>query len=479
MKRLLLMMLILSLTACAKRRQAEEPGDEPTSGDEIVVPAAPYEGPERPEGLDEEDDGAKDGGGQEGPSLEPAPEDEDALLEEAIEENPWGATREEQCARPPLPELSESVKRAINEAVGYARNGAHDQARDALQRALREDPRAYPALYNLGVLSDRESRRSEAMEYYRRALAIVADYTPAVRGLALAHVANGAFPDAYALVDHLARNYRTNLELQALFVRVLTRNKRFDDAWSTARRALECDERHVPTLKALMELSFEQKRDELGESILEQALEIAPDDPELRFAHGELLEEKPGRTREAIEEFRRAVQLRPDYAQARMALGRQELGAGNYTDAIEHFSVADRVLPNSTEVRLSLADAYRGAGQWEEAKAILDGLLAKNPNLAQAHFNLGLMYQAPNFSLGDLDELAILKLARQSFTKYRDLMGSRIARDDPSAEYLAALGRRIQRIEDARRREEEEARRRELGEDAEEEEDEDEIFFFD
>lgn len=317
------------------------------------------------------------------------------------------------------------------------------------------------------------------MEYYRRALAIVADYTPAVRGLALAHVANGAFPDAYALVDHLARNYRTNLELQALFVRVLTRNKRFDDAWSTARRALECDERHVPTLKALMELSFEQKRDELGESILEQALEIAPDDPELRFAHGELLEEKPGRTREAIEEFRRAVQLRPDYAQARMALGRQELGAGNYTDAIEHFSVADRVLPNSTEVRLSLADAYRGAGQWEEAKAILDGLLAKNPNLAQAHFNLGLMYQAPNFSLGDLDELAILKLARQSFTKYRDLMGSRIARDDPSAEYLAALGRRIQRIEDARRREEEEARRRELGEDAEEEEDEDEIFFFD
>lgn len=476
MRKLLLLTIILSLTACAKRRGGDEPDEEPTSGGETVVPAAPYEGPERPDGLD--GDGADEG--DESPSLEPAPleEPEEDELEE-IEENPWGATREEQCARPPLPALSESTKRHINDAVAHARGGLHDEARASLQSALREDPRAYPALYNLGVLSDREGRMSEAMEYYRRALAIVRDYTPAVRGLALAHLSQGALPDAYALVDHLAREFRTNLELQALFVELLTRNKRYDDAWSTARRALECDERHVPTLKALMRLSFAQKRDELGESILEQALEIAPGDPELRFAHGELLEKEPGRTREAIEEFRKAVELRPDYAEARMALGRQELGAGNYNDAIEHFNVADRVLPNSIEVRLSLADAYRGAGRWEETKSILEGLLAKNPSLAAAHFNLGLMYQATNFSLGDLDELAILNLARKSFTAYRDLMGSKIARDDPSAEYLAALGRRIQRIEDARRREEEEARRREAGEDAEEEEDEDEVFFFD
>ncbi|NLE47759.1 MAG: tetratricopeptide repeat protein [Sandaracinaceae bacterium] len=479
MRVLLLLMLLLGLTACGKRRGADEPIEEPSAGGEIVVPAAPYEGPERPEELGDE---GKDGTG-EGSDVVPAPdpdesseEDED---EEEIDENPWGATREEQCARTPWPELRESTKRHINEAVDYARRGAHDEARSALQDALRDDPRAYPALYNLGVISEREGRRAEAMEYYRRALAIVSDYTPAVRGLALAHLAQGALPDAYALVDHLAREHRTNLELQALFVELLTRNKRYDDAWSVARRALECDERHVPTLKALMELSFAQKREELGESILRQVLEIAPNDAELRFAYGEFLEKQPGRTREAIAEFRRAVELRPDYAEARVALGRQELGAGNYNDAIEHLRVADRVLPSSTPVRLILADAYRGAGRWEEAKSILDGLLASNPNLAEAHFNLGLMYQAPNFKLGDLDELAILNLARKAFTTYRDLMGSRIARDDPSAEYLAALGRRIQRIEDARRREEEEARRREAGEDAEEEEDEDEIFFFD
>src|SRR5690554_8114868 len=120
MRVLLLLMLLLGLTACGKRRGADDPIEEPSAGGEIVVPAAPYEGPERPEGLGDE---GKDGT-EEGSDVVPAPdpdesseEDED---EEEIDENPWGATREEQCARTPWPELRKSTKRHINEEIGRA-----------------------------------------------------------------------------------------------------------------------------------------------------------------------------------------------------------------------------------------------------------------------------------------------------------------------------------------------------------------------
>jgi tetratricopeptide (TPR) repeat protein len=217
----------------------------------------------------------------------------------------------------------------------------------------------------------------------------------------------------------------------------------------------------VPTLKAVVRVSQAQGRTDLAESVLAQALAIRDADPELHFIQGQLFESKPGRVREAIEEFRRAVSLRPDYAEARMALGKLELAAGNYAEAVAHFETIDRVIPGSLQVKLNLADAYRSSRRWEEAQRLFDEVLKMNPSLPEAHFNLGLMYQTQGFSLHGMDELVALGKAKQSFNQYRSLMGAKLKRGDASEDYLTSINRRMQRLEEARRRSAEEVRRRE------------------
>ena len=68
------------------------------------------------------------------------------------------------------------------------------------------------------------------------------------------------------------------------------------------------------------------------------------------------------------------------------------------------------------------------------------------------------MYQEAGEEFPGLDALTSLQQAKQAFTRYRDLMGPRLPRDDPSAGYLENIDRQIQRIE---RRREREARQRE------------------
>ena len=97
--------------------------------------------------------------------------------------------------------------------------------------------------------------------------------------------------------------------------------------------------------------------------------------------------------------------------------------------------------------------------QWEKAKASFEKALSMESELPQAHFNLGLMYQSAGEDFPGLDALQALERAKQEFTRYRDQMGPRLPRDDPSTGYLEDLDRQIERT---RRRMEREARRREM-----------------
>jgi tetratricopeptide (TPR) repeat protein len=98
-------------------------------------------------------------------------------------------------------------------------------------------------------------------------------------------------------------------------------------------------------------------------------------------------------------------------------------------------------------VHLNLADAFRATKQWTQAKAAFDKALQMEPNLAQAHFNMGLMYMSAGAEFPNLDEIQSLQAARAEFTRYRGMMGPRLSRDDPSEGYLADLNRQIERTQ--------------------------------
>lgn len=374
-------------------------------------------------------------------------------------ESPWGATHAEQCRRPTRTPMSSKARKAFERGVRAAQANDVAAAREHFQDALKKDAGAYPALYNLGVLADRSGDERKALDYYRKSLSALADYEPAARGITTIEIRQGDVQGAVTFIEPIARDYRTNLEIQALYAEVLVDARRYDEAWMAARRALKCDERFVPALIALTKASRAQGRDELADSILDRAMAIDPNVAELYFLTGEKLKDEPGRLRDALQAYERAVQLRPDYAEARMALGIQLLAGGNYDDALSHFQAAEKLVPNVPAVHVNLGDAHRASQRWTDAQRAYLRALELESKLPEAHFGLGLLYLSAAGDFPGLDEIGALEKSVDEFKTYRAQMGPRLGRDDQSAEYLRDLDRMIQRAKRRIERDKERAAR--------------------
>ncbi len=361
-------------------------------------------------------------------------------------ESPWGApTAEQGRPLPPRRPMNGSARGAYAQGVQAAQRGDAQGAQRSFEQALSADGNAYKAAYNLGVMADRAGNERRALDYYRRALRVLPDYERAAQGIVTIHVRRGNIPDAIAFIEPLARQWVRNLHLQALYAEVLVHADRPDQALAAARTALRRDERFVPAMVAIIKASLKQGRTELAEAIIAQALEVDETNAELHYLKARMLLTEEGRMREALTELRRAVELRPDYAEARMALGIQFMAGANYTGALQQFQAAANLAPTLVAVHLNLGDAQRANKQWTAAKASFDRAISMQSNLPEAHFNLALMYMTAGADYPGQSNLESLRKAVNEFTQYRSMMGPRLDRDDPSEAYLEDLNRQVER----------------------------------
>ncbi|MGF1467783.1 MAG: tetratricopeptide repeat protein [Sandaracinaceae bacterium] len=435
---------------------AGEAGDG-TSGGEVAdgtPPGAPGDGgpdDELPEGDLEREAGSGSGeetaGGGDGESEE--------------ETSPWGTPETDTGeALPVRRPLSGSARSAFQQGVSAAERGDNAAAQQAFQQALAADRNAYPAAYSLGVIADRQGQDGRALQFYQQALQIQADYERAIEGIAMVYLRRGEQSRAVSFVEPLADRWIRNLAVQAVFGTVLVLADQPERAITIARRALRRDERYVPAMVVLAKANLRLGRTELAESIIEQAIEVDGNVAELHYLRARMYEAED-LLAPALQAYQRAIELRPAYLEARMAVGAQLLAAGNYQEALSHFRLAAAIAPTQAATRLALGEAYRALRQWAQARSEFDRVIELDPNNAEVHFNLGLLFLAARDDLAPLSVLEALQRSRNEFTRYRDLMGPRLPRDDPSQAYLEELGRRIEReernIERERERQEREA----------------------
>lgn len=360
-------------------------------------------------------------------------------------ESPWG--RPEGESGEPLPSrqaMSGSARDSYRRGVEAGQRGDTATARRAFEETLRADPNAFRAAYNLGVLADREGQPDQALTYYRQALRVQADYERAAEGIVTIHVRRGQAGEAVAFMEPLARRWIRNLHLQALYGEALIFANRPQDAIAAARTALRRDERFVPAMIVLVKANARLGRTELAQSILDQAIAIDGANAELHYLKGRMQQEQ-NQLGPALQSYRRAVELRPDFADARMALALQMLAGANYTEAVQQFEAVARLVSDVPEVHLGLGNAYRSTKQWEKAKNELERVIAVSPRSPEAHYGLALLYMEAGSEFPGLDLMASLQRAQQEFRAYRELMGPRLARDDQSGTYLEEIQRQIER----------------------------------
>ncbi len=169
-----------------------------------------------------------------------------------------------------------------------------------------------------------------------------------------------------------------------------------------------------------------------------------------------------GNRAQALEDFRTAAALGPDYPEARANYGALLADAEDFQGATVELEAAVRHAPSSAAVWLGLGNAYRGAQQFEKAEEAYRKALELEPSLTEVHFNLAVLYldgEKPG-----LPALARLEQAVTFFDTYEQKGGKEPKIVDYRKDAAKAIERekkRLAREERDRLRREAEAKKKE------------------
>jgi protein O-mannosyl-transferase len=172
------------------------------------------------------------------------------------------------------------------------------------------------------------------------------------------------------------------------------------------------------------------------------ALEIKPDYVEARNNLGVALA-RNGELDEAIAQYRKILETKPDYAEARNNLGIVLVTKGQVDEAIAQYRKALEIDPNGAEAHYNLGNALAMKGQGDEAIAQYLEALEIKPDYMVARNNLGIML----FQKGELNEAieqyrAVLKL-KPDYAEARNNLGAALMQagrvSEAVGEYRQAL----------------------------------------
>jgi tetratricopeptide (TPR) repeat protein len=139
-----------------------------------------------------------------------------------------------------------------------------------------------------------------------------------------------------------------------------------------------------------------------------EALRLAPEEARVRYTAALVLN-GTGRTVQAAEELRRALEIQPNYADAYRMLGTILANEGKLDAAVREFQSALKLQPASVDAYHALGLAYFDNGQYDAAVRAFSEETRLRPDSAQGFQALGSSYHA----LGRLDD-ALANYARSN-----------------------------------------------------------------
>ena len=99
-----------------------------------------------------------------------------------------------------------------------------------------------------------------------------------------------------------------------------------------------------------------------------------------------------GRFPRAIDLYKRAIELKPDYAEAYNNMGVAYKENSDFTSAIESYNNAINLNPDLVEAYNNLGLAFNKLGEYKKSLETYQKVLELKPDYAEAHNNLGVVY---------------------------------------------------------------------------------------
>ncbi len=340
----------------------------------------------------------------------------------AVEEQ----ARESEANAPPEA-MAEGAAEAYQAGLEAFQRGDLSGAKAQFERAVSEDPKSGQAHVALGNLKERLGDAAGASASYSAALSQQPSFGPAILAKTKLLLDAGRLEPAEAFARGVLAKYPDSAAGLTALAEV--RSLRGDSAAAQrhAQQALKQDPDFRPAMVILARDHHRNRRLDLALYTLTAILDgYGKENPPRDKNNAEartmraLIYQEQGKRRAAMEEFETVIGLRPDMVDARLHLSVQMLEAGNAEQARPILEKALEYEPSNLLVHVNLGDAYRLLGQPKDALEHLQWVARKDPNLAAAHYNLGLVYLFSP-SVPGMDEKQTIDAAIASFEQFKKL----------------------------------------------------------
>ncbi|MEW6601136.1 MAG: tetratricopeptide repeat protein [Nitrospirota bacterium] len=210
------------------------------------------------------------------------------------------------CASSPTAEDKRNAETYNNLGYAYLNDGQLNEAYLEFQKSIAIDPGNKETLNYLGYISTRFKKYDEAIAYYKRAIAIDPGYADAMHNLGVTYADMEAWDEAIKCFKSALSNPMYGTPAQAY---------------------------------SNLGYAYYKKGDIINaEKSLKDALLRNPVSPMAMYILG-LVYLETKNEKAAVEEFKRAIGILPDYADAHWELAKVYLKSGQKARALKHFEV--------------------------------------------------------------------------------------------------------------------------------------------
>ncbi len=275
------------------------------------------------------------------------------------------------------------------------------------ERALALDPRYLQAYFNLAGLHSRQTDYGLALDVLRRGLVYLPGHVELLFQMGRVHFVQARYEQALEALGEVLRIEPDRAEAHEMVAQIYLTERDPLRAQEALRQGLQHSEQSAILEARLGALLLQEGKAEEAAIHLQRALRADPDRAEIYYNLGQALA-RGGKTAEGRQllhyfrllqeehqnllDFKTAIVLNPNDADAFYRLGVIYARIGRYQAASQAYAAALEIAPNHRDALNNLGNIHLRQRRLLQAVAAYQKVLALAPDYARAYHNLGNAY---------------------------------------------------------------------------------------
>ena len=265
------------------------------------------------------------------------------------------------------------------------------EAEALLKAGFRDNPKVFRFLIWLAEQYVAENRRDDMLGVLQQIKSKAAEYPRAYFDVGDFYLRVGDGDSAVKeYKEGIAKDAKNKADYEKRVIEVLMRQGKQAEAAAYTDQILkdnpkDPDAREVEAAVALDKGDVARALPEL-----QQVVAAAPNNPVAHYNLGRAFF-RHNEPEQARQHFARAIELRPQYTSARLALAEFQVGRQEFDAAVKSAQEILKYDPGNEPAKLIGSAALMGQRKFPESRAVLDQMLKANPSSSEAVFALGVL----------------------------------------------------------------------------------------